>query len=332
MTTRSGSSIGWVTPAGATIPPDRGRGYFSGAKFPEPREASFSVLPLLLVTLLQDTMQIRQVQVGPEETLRTVAIGTGPPVVIIPGLVGGAYSFRRVMPELAASGYHVVVIEPLGVGESARPKQADYSLTAQADRIGHALDSLALTRVLLVGHSLGASAALRLAYRRPDLVRGVLSLDGGPAETAAPPGLRRAMRWAPLLKLFVGRGTIRREVRKGLIRNSGDTTWVTPAVIDGYTEGPGRDVGATINAFRGMSRSVEPEVLHAHLPDIRVPVLLLFGTAPHETAIDTTEVTALRRGLSSFTVDSVPEAGQYLQEERPDAVTAAVRRLEAASR
>lgn len=286
------------------------------------------MLPLLLAVLLQDTTGTRRIQVAPRETLETVSVGAGPAVVLIPGLLGGAYSFRKVMPELDARGYHAVAIEPLGFGESGRPRQADYSLTAQADRIGTALDSLGISHALIVSASLGSSIALRLAYRRPDLVRGVLSIDGGPVESASTPGLRRAMRLAPLLKRVVGQGTIRREVRDGLLRNSGDTTWITDSVLDRYTQGPSRDVGATLDAFRGMSQSKEPERLADHLHEIRAPVLLLFGTAPHEAAIDTAEVEALRTTLPTFMIDSVPEAGQYLQEERPDAVTAALQRLD----
>jgi len=35
----------------------------------------------------------------------------------------------------------------------------------------------------------------------------------------------------------------------------------------------------------------------------------------------------LRSRLSAFTIDTVPAAGLFLQEERPDAVAAAVRRM-----
>lgn len=290
------------------------------------------MIPFLLAALLLDTTAVvRRIQVAPGESLQTVAMGSGPAVVLVPGLLGGAYSFRKVMLELAARGYGVVAVEPLGFGESGRPKQADYSLTAQADRIGIALDSLGVTHALVIGHSLGASVVLRLAYRRPDLVRGVLSIDGGPAETAATPGLRRAMRLEPLLKRVVGRGTIRREVRNGLIGNSGDTTWITDSLVDRYTQGPSRDIGATLDAFHRMSGSKEPEALKDHLHEIRAPVLLVFGTAPHATAVDTIEIEALRTRLPAFMVDSVPAAGQYLQEERPGAVTAALERLDRAA-
>jgi len=287
---------------------------------------------LLLLPLAADTAASRTVEVAPRESLHTLSMGDGVPVVLIPGLIGGAYGYRQLMPPLAAQGYRVVVIEPLGVGESARPKHADYSLTAQADRIGRVLDSLGLSGVLLVSHSLGTSMALRLAYRRPELVRAVLSIDGGPAESASTPGLRRAMKFAPLLKLFVGRGTIRRQVRNGLIANSRDTSWVTNTVLDGYTSPSGRDVGATIDAFHGMADSHEADALRNHLADIRIPVRLMIGAAPHETAVGPDETEILRSSLPDFALQSVPGSGQYIHEEQPAAVVAAVVALDRATR
>src|SRR5688572_1805174 len=51
------------------------------------------------------------------ETLKVTTLGTGEPVVLVPGLFGSAYGFRKVMPRLAAAGWRAIVIEPLGVGE-----------------------------------------------------------------------------------------------------------------------------------------------------------------------------------------------------------------------
>src|SRR5207245_6723895 len=99
----------------------------------------------------------------------------------------------NVLPRLAPAGYRAIVIEPLGVGGSGRPERADCSLTAQADRLAATIDRLGVTRAMVVAHSTSASMAYRLAYRRPDLVRGIVSIEGGPVEVLATSGMRRAM-------------------------------------------------------------------------------------------------------------------------------------------
>jgi pimeloyl-ACP methyl ester carboxylesterase len=282
------------------------------------------VFAVALLTLVVDTFEVRAITVAPAETLRTVSLGTGDPVVFIPGLLGGAFGYRRVMRGIASRPARAIVIEPLGSGESSRPGKADYSLTAQSQRVALVRDSLGLGPVWVVAQSLGAPSALRLGYAHPERVKGILLIDGGPAESAAPPGLRRAMRFAPLLKLFVGRGTIRRSIRNGILANSGDSAWVTEEVLEGYTAAAARNVGATIDAFRGMARSREPESLHDHLQEIRVPVRLMLGTAPHESGLSTAEVDSLAAALGDRRLKTVPGAGQYLHEERPDAVMEAL--------
>src|SRR5438128_2882142 len=152
---------------------------------------------LLTVLLLADTSRAFSMTLAPAESLWVTVEGAGDPVVLIPGLFGSAFGYRRVLPGLVDAGYRTIVIEPLGIGTSARPEHADYSLTAQADRVAAALDRLGVGDAIVVAHSVGAAIAYRLAYRRPDLVRGVVSLDGGPAEAATTRGFRRAIQLAP---------------------------------------------------------------------------------------------------------------------------------------
>src|SRR5438093_2859477 len=201
---------------------------------------------LLALALLADTVHTFSLALSPAESVAVTVTGTGDPVVLVPGLFGSAFGYRAVIPLLTDAGYRAIVVEPLGIGSSTRPEHADYSLTAQADRIAAALDRLSVRHAVVVAHSLGASMAFRLAYRRPDLVAGIVSLDGGPAEAAATPGFRRAMKFAPWIKLFGGKRLVRKKIANYLRNSSGDPAWVTEPVIDGYTAGAGRDIDATL--------------------------------------------------------------------------------------
>jgi pimeloyl-ACP methyl ester carboxylesterase len=279
---------------------------------------------LLAVALLTDTIRTFPLALSGPESLTVTVAGAGDPVVLVPGLFGSAFGYRRLIPLLTDAGFRTIVVEPLAIGTSTRPEHADYSLTAQADRIAAALDQLGVRRAIVIAHSLGASMAYRMAYRRPDLVRGIVSIDGGPAERAATPAFRRAMELAPWIKLFGGINRVRRKIRAQLIRESADTSWVSDAVVEGYTRGAAQDLDATLKAFVAMARRREPERLQPHLPEIRCPVRLLVGTAPHDGGIRAGEVTVLAEALPAFILDSIPGVGHFIQEERPEVVVAAV--------
>lgn len=275
-----------------------------------------------------DTAVVRDIAVAPGETLRTTSVGRGEPLVLIPGLFGAAFGFRTIVPALIAQGYRCIVVEPLGYGWSSHPKRADYSFTAQTDRVGEALDSLGIARALFVAQSSGASIAFRLAVARPSLVSGLLSIDGGPAESAATPGTRKAFRLGGFVaKRAMDESKLRHDMRREIVRNSGDTTWVTAAVIRGYTAAPAADLSGAIDAYEQMAKSRERESLAARLHEFKGPVRLLVGAVGHPAEIPHDQRELLRAKLADFSADSVAGAGQYIPEEQPEAVVAAVARL-----
>ena len=279
-----------------------------------------------------DTARVRDIQVAPGEILRTTTVGTGQPLVFIPGIFGAAFAYRMLLGPLAAQGYQTIVVEPLGYGWSSDPKDADYSFTAQTARVSTALDSLGIRRALFVAQSSGAAIAFRLAVSRPELVRGLLSIDGGPAETAATDGMKKAFKFGGgLVKFALDESKLRHDVRREIVRNSGDTTWVTDAVIRGYTAGQTADMGGSIDAFHRMSKAKETGTLSDRLHECAMPVRLLVGTVSHPAEVTHDQREMLSARLPNFRADSVAGSGQYIQEEQPHAVLEAVAQLDQAS-
>lgn len=287
------------------------------------------VLFLLTIHAPADSTH-RLVAVAPAETLHIVVSGEGQPVVLVPGLLGAGYGFRKVVPLLNEAGFRTYVIDLLGTGESAYPRDADYSLDAQADRIAAASDSLGVTRAIFIAHAIGGSVTMRLATRRPDLVAGLVLVEAGAAESATSPGLRRALKLRPLIRLL-GVGSLRGRIRDQLRDASGDPAWVDGAVVHGYTAGAQRDLGATLRALEAMSKATERSSLAANLPSIQAPVLLLLGGVPHAGAPPVSEIELMARSLPSFAADTLAGIGHFPHEENPQAVTDAVLRLHRAA-
>ena len=291
------------------------------------------LLSLALLTLPVDSAVVRDIKVADGETLRTTSVGTGQPIILIPGLFGGAFGYRKITGPLVAQGYRTIVIEPLGYGFSSHPKDADYSFGAQSDRLARTLDQLSIKRALFVAQSSGAAIVFRLAVKRPDLVRGLLSIDGGPAESAATPGMKKAFKFGGgLVKLTMDESRLRHEVRREIVKNSGDTTWVTDAVVRSYTAGQTADLGGSIDAFHEMAKSKENTSLADRLQHCLAPVLLLVGTVDHPSGVPDEQRQLLKTKLRDFNTETVRGAGQFIQEEQPAVVLAAVTRLNRVAR
>lgn len=279
---------------------------------------------LISLALVADTSAAFRIPVTASESLSVTVSGDGTTLVVIPGLAGSAFAFRRLTPLLVAAGHQVVIVEPLGMGSSSRPERADYTLEAQAGRVAAVLDTLGIRHAVVMGHALGGSITLRLALARPDLVRGVVLMEGGAAEQAATPGFRRAMLFAPWVKMFGGEALIRKQLRKSLAKSSASPEWITDEVVEGYSRGVAQNLDPTLKAYLRMVEARDKNRLVPRLAQLRVPVLLILGEAQHESGPSAKEVELLSKGLPQFSMRLVAGAGHHIHEERPCELAAVV--------
>jgi len=282
---------------------------------------------LLMLLLMLNLGAARSVEVGPGENLTVISEGDGDPVVMLPGLSGCAYGYRNAAASLQDMGYRTVIIEPLGVGSSSRPRESDYTLTAQADRVAAVLDEMDIDNAIIVGHGVSASIALRLAYRRPELASAVLSIEGGAYESAVTPALERTLKFAALVAKLGGGRLLRDKYQKNLEDASGDKSWIDRKTLGRYLKNVDHDLDDFIAALRAMADSTEPEALGPNLVHISCPVLLLTGEAPHAGSLTSGEIAILDQGLPKFETLGIPGAGHFIFEEQPAVVVGAIKSL-----
>jgi aminoacrylate hydrolase len=87
--------------------------------------------------------------------------GSGPPLLLIPGLGGVATFFQRHVPALAAH-FTVVLHDHRGCGRSG-PSQGAYSVGQMADDVLQLMDALGIARAHVLGHSTGGAIGQTLA-------------------------------------------------------------------------------------------------------------------------------------------------------------------------
>ena len=117
--------------------------------------------------------------------LSTGRAGSGPPVVLIHGMVNSSRHWETVALRLADS-YTVIAPDLIGHGDSATPR-GDYSLGAHAASIRDLLAAIGVERATIVGHSLGGGVAMQFFYQFPQRTeRLVLISSGGLGHEVSP--------------------------------------------------------------------------------------------------------------------------------------------------
>ena len=111
--------------------------------------------------------------------LHYVERGSGEPLVLLHGNGSMIEDFvSSGLVDLAARNYRVIIIDRPGFGHSSRPRNVIWTPGAQAQLIQRALQRLGVSQAIVLGHSWGASVAMALGLKFPDMVRGLVLASG----------------------------------------------------------------------------------------------------------------------------------------------------------
>ncbi len=239
--------------------------------------------------------------------------GTGPVVVMVPGMGDLRSTYRHLAPMIVAAGYRVALTDLRGHGDS----DAGFSTLGDVPTAG---DVLALIEQLggpavVVGNSMGAGVGVCAAASRPDLVSGLVLVGpfvrDAPVSAALRVLMRIAMaRWwvaatwrAYLPKLYAGRRPDDFDAHR--------TKVVESLHRPGYAA-----------AFSATTRISHADA-EAALPGVHAPTLVVMGEQDPDFPEPVKEAAWIAERLGAQIL-MVPESGHYPQSQRPDLVGPAI--------
>jgi pimeloyl-ACP methyl ester carboxylesterase len=162
-----------------------------------------------------------ELRVG-KRRVRVHAYGEGPLVVLVHGWQGGASQFASLAASICAAGFRVALFDMPAHGEAAGWSTSAPEFIRILAHVARALGPVHA----VVGHSLGASAALLCAARGLHMA-GVVALSPVPSFEFTLSGYARAFGLAPRAKELLAR---RFEARTRMKRAELDLAGVTPGV------------------------------------------------------------------------------------------------------
>ncbi len=285
----------------------------------------------------------------PDGRMRYLQAGSGPPLILVHGLMGYSFSWRFTMPALASHAT-VYAIDNLGAGFSPARDAMDCTLLATAERVLQFADALGIPDFDLLGTSHGGGVAIMVAaicaerqkeLRQTDLPAKLRSAELRPPKSrpttfndtrlqrlvlVAPinPWSPHGRRLAPFLASPVGSLLFRNTIERW---RSLDYLWLRRLFADGAKIPPDSLQGYRMpviknHVFRHAAQilkswTADLAELEATLPKIRdYPTLLMWGT--RDRAVDFRSAEPLRRNFRHVELVALEGIGHLPYEEAPE--------------
>jgi pimeloyl-ACP methyl ester carboxylesterase len=276
---------------------------------------------------------VRRVAVG-NLHLHCYDAGSGDetPLLLIHGLGDEADTWRHVLLPLAARR-RVIAVDLPGFGRSERPRRA-YTLAFFAQTIAGLLAALGIQRAVLVGSSMGAATAQRLALARPDLVERLVLVDGcvpatrsfptGPIWMFLTPGLGEAT-YTSLRRSADGGYSTLEPYYYSLASLSADDRAFLATRVRARVESDGQR-RAFLSALRWLAieRALRADQLRNLVVRQATPTLLVWGE--HDAIVPVAAAHAMAALLPSAQVELISACGHLPQQERPSELIALIER------
>lgn len=245
-------------------------------------------------------------------TIHYVQQGTGPDLVLVPGLGASTHVWY---PQLKALSpvLRVTALDPRGHGGSGRPA-GPYSMRVFADDTAALMRHLGLGPAVVVGSSMSGMTVVELAAAHPELVRAAVLVGGFPV---LPPAGKERMEGRARTAETQGMEPLGDMVVSTALGNSTHAT--QPGLVGLYRA---VIVANDPQAYAVSCRAIVQADVTPLLPQVRCPTLILLGGEEQVAPLPAAH--ALKVGIPHAEVRVIPAAGHLPFLEQSSAFNAAL--------
>jgi pimeloyl-ACP methyl ester carboxylesterase len=238
--------------------------------------------------------------------------GSGPDVILIPGLTSGRDVWTDTVAAVPGYRYHLIQVAGFG-GEPPRDNGRGAIIDPLAGQLARYIETRGLRRPALVGHSMGGTLAMMVALRRPELAGRVMVVDMLPQPAGLYGGT--ASGWGALARSL------------GAMMDSSGGRQLFANLMGAFSP-PGRVTGSDPHVVgRAMSELTEVD-LGPELRRLRGPLTVVYASpgAQASAVMDRQFATAYAnaRGARLVRIDG---SGHMVMRDQPQRFAAAMRRF-----
>lgn len=254
--------------------------------------------------------------------MRYLRTGSGPPLLLVHGLLGYSFSWRFTIPAMVDRT--VYAIDLLGTGFSERPANLDCSMRASAQRLLRFLDAVGVSSCDLLGTSHGGAVAVMAASLAPERFKHLILV--APVNPWSDHGKRltRLLTNPLVAPWFFDLVPHLKLVHEHVLRRLyGDPCRIRPGTLEGYSapleiSGSFRYALSVLRCWNDDLKELEnalPRISH-------LPTLLMWGN--RDIAVSLASAQRLREQFRNCQLVVLDGVGHLPYEEAPEQFSAAV--------
>src|SRR5688572_4596496 len=242
----------------------------------------------------------------------------GTAVILIHGFGTSSFLWRNIAPAITDAGHTAYAVDLFGHGESDRPIDSDFGISAQAEYLDAAMTALRVARGIIVGVDIGGDVALRLAATRPERVEKLVLINTPAFDELPGRDIREMQRSTAKFAFRTTRGILgAAPLIEGVLKGSvADPDKFMPVKLIARYLAPfvGKD---GVNHLLTLASSISNEDMEdVDLKTIHVPALILWGEKDQWLGPKIAD--KLASSLPDGRLVRVPGVGRLLPEESPE--------------
>lgn len=244
--------------------------------------------------------------------------GSGDPILCLHGLGASMFSWRHFIAPFSRNN-KLILVDFRGCGKSPKPRDTHYSIEEHADEIYKIIIEENLTRLTLVGNSLGGAVALLLAIRlgeqEPTRLSRLVLIDSAGDRNYLPAHFKlvRSILGTPVIYLSPSKLAAKVVLRMCYYDKTKITSEEVTAHASAIASRGGRHA-----LLQTVRQSIPPNAdeLIAKVKNITVPTLILWGREDGIIPLKVGEL--LHQAIPNSIFEVIEHCGHIPQEEKPD--------------
>lgn len=251
-------------------------------------------------------------------------VGTGPDVILVPGLTSNPRIYGKLVAGLPGYRYHLVQVRGFSGTEAAGNASGDVS-AAVAEEIARYIAERRLASPALIGHSMGGTIGMMIASRHPDALGRLMVVDMLPF-TGAFFGAKDGAEARVIMTQMQAQWSSNAEASRAQL------TQMVAAMVNNEAERPAvlEDSRTSDPAVVGRTfADIQASDLREELKAAKIPVTVLYVKPGQAAAMPDEQFDGLYKAqyanVANVTLARIPEAAHFIMLDQPARFEAEVR-------